>query len=174
MRATVTAVLIMTAAGAISAASAGVSSSAPQKPTAAPLAWQSDWREFAKEYLKTGGEESQTVRFMDKDVVWKANAKKVSPPEEGKQTGTVELLLDPPLQLGEFSIDTVALEPSQDEWPAWTRVALSQDVVFQTRLTGLVPWAKAPVMFFRMNDGAKFAKLSTKGGKLVKVVPLPK
>ena len=137
-----------------------------------PKTWQSDWKEFTKEYPKTEGQESQTKQFMGKDVVWKAKVTKVSPPEEGKKTGTVELAMDPPLRLGtKYSIDSISLKPTQDDWNTWTKVKITQEVVFQTRLTGAFPWANAPVMIFNMNDGRNFATLFTTSGKRVTINP---
>jgi len=131
--------------------------------------WQSDWKEFTVDYPKTEAQESETIKFMEKDVVWKGRVKKVSPPNEGAKTGAVEIEMDPPLRLGEFSTDTVSLTPSEEDWGAWAKVQTPQQVTFQTRLTSFVPWVKSPVMVFTMNDGSKFAKVSTAGGKLVKI-----
>jgi hypothetical protein len=131
--------------------------------------WQSDWKQFTTDYPKTEAQESKTIEFMEKDVVWKGKVKKVSPPKEGAKTGAVEIEMDPPLRLGEFSTDTISLTPSEEDWGAWAKAQTSQQVTFQTRLTGFTPWAKSPVMVFRMNDGSKFSKVSTSGGKLVRI-----
>jgi len=131
--------------------------------------WQSAWKQFTVDYPKTEGQESKTIEFLEKDVVWKGKVKKVAPPKEGAKTGTVEIEMDPPLRLGEFSTDTISLTPSLEDWGAWAKGKTSQQVTFQTRLTAFVPWAKSPVMLLRMNDGSRFAKVSTTGGKLVKI-----
>ena len=74
--------------------------------------WQSDWKQFTTDYPKTETQESKTIEFMEKDVVWKGKVKKVSPPKEGAKTGAVEIEMHPPLRLGEFSTDTISLTPS--------------------------------------------------------------
>lgn len=173
MKTTAAAMLAMVLVGPVYADSANAIATAGQEAGGKPMAWQSDWKEFATEYPKTEGQESRTEQYMEKDVVWKATVKKVTPPKEGRKSGTVELAMDPPLRLGDFSIETISLRPTDEEWPAWEEHAASQQVVFQTRLTGMVPWAKAPVMILRMNDASSFAQLSTRGGRLLKTSSKP-
>ena len=171
MKATAVTMLALVLAGTAYAENTNATATSGQKADSKPMTWQSDWKAFTTEYPKTEGQESQTVQYMEKDVVWKATLKKVTPPKEGKKSGTVDLTMEPPLRLGDFSIETISLNPTEEEWPAWAQLAAPQEVVFETHLTGPWPWAKAPVMIFRMNDGNNFAQLSTKGGKLVKASP---
>ena len=172
-KATAAAMILTLAVGTVNAESGSAPSTSEQKTTTAPMTWQSDWKEFTAEYPKTEGEESRTEQYMEKDVVWKATVKEVTPPKEGKKSGAVELAMDPPLRLGDYSVETLSLNPTEAEWPAWAELASSQQVVFETRLTGPWPWAKAPVQIFHMNDGRNFASLFTKGGKLVEATPNP-
>lgn len=137
-------------------------------------AWQSDWLEFTKEYPRTEGDTTRTKQFVGKDVVWKGKIKKVALPDKGKDTGVVQLEMNPPLQLGKYSIDTLSLSPAHDDWAAWVQLQSGQAVVFRTRLTALQgDGGDAPVMFFHMFDGHDFAQMFTTGGKLDKVIPEP-
>jgi hypothetical protein len=173
MKATAAAMLAMMLVGPVYADNTNATATSGQKTDDKPMAWQSDWKEFTTEYPKTEGQESRTEQYMEKDVVWKGTVKKVTAPKEGKKAGAVELTMDPPLRLGDYTIETISLGPTDEEWPAWAQLTAAQQVVFQTRLTGPWPWAKAPVMIFNMNDGNKFAQLSSKGGKLIKASPKP-
>lgn len=173
MKATAAAMLAMVLVGPVYADNTNATATSGQKAGDKPMAWQSDWKEFTTEYPKTEGQESRTEQFMEKDVVWKATVKMVTPPKEGEKSGRVDLVMEPALRLGDYSIETVSLSPTDEEWPAWAQLAISRNVVFQTRLTGQFPWTKAPVMIFNMKDGNNFAQLSTKGGRLVRASPTP-
>jgi hypothetical protein len=134
-------------------------------------AWQSDWETFAKEYAKAEGNVALTRQFVGKDVVWQGVVQKLVPPKRGQNTANVTVGLTPTLTLGEFGLSSVTLSTPLAEWPAWKPLRTGQKVVFRTRLTGVTAdKGDVPIMFFRMNDGSKFAYLLTEGGALVRVL----
>lgn len=147
--------------------------------------WQRNWSEFV--VLLAERSHAQAKDVIGMRVEWSGVAKAIKTPEGTAEAGTVELTMDPALELREppgfqapgatYSTTSVSLTPTAKEWEAWVTVSPGQRVMFQTEIASAFADGSSPAgVYHGKREGREvvFLWLATSGGTLIrKEAPCP-